>query len=172
MEPLLGQIIMFAGTFAPRGWALCDGQMLAISQHPQLFSLLGTTYGGDGLTSFALPDLRGRVAIHAGKGPGLSPRQPGDSLGVEDVRLTEAELPSHRHDLLAANQAATASRPGQAMLAHGAVYASAQADPQPVTALAEAAISPAGSGLAHENMQPTLCVNFIIATTGIYPARA
>lgn len=172
MEPIIGQIIMFAGTFAPRGWALCDGQTLSIDAHPQLFSLLGTTYGGDGQTSFALPDLRGRVPVHAGSAPGLTPRRPGDRMGAEQVALTEPEMPAHGHEMLAANLPAGTDRPSQAMLAQGTVYTAEQACQGPVTTMAAAAISVAGKGLPHENMPPGLCVNFIIATDGIYPARA
>lgn len=172
MDPFIGQIIMFAGTFAPRGWAMCDGQMLRVDQHPQLFSLLGTTYGGDGRIAFALPDLRGRVAIHAGAGPGLTPRRPGDRMGVEQVALTEVEMPVHGHDLLAANRLADSDRPSAAMLAQGRGYADEGAAPGPTAALSAKAIGVAGKGQPHENMPPGLCVNFIIATDGIYPSRA
>ena len=104
-EPFVGEIRMFAGNFAPRGWAFCDGQLLATSQNDALFSLLGTIYGGDGRTTFGLPDLRGRIPVHAGTGPGLSPRRLGAKAGAEKVTLTVNELPSHTHDLVASNQA-------------------------------------------------------------------
>lgn len=172
MEPLIGQIIMFAGTFAPRGWAMCDGQLLPIARYPQLFSLLGTTYGGDGQSSFALPDLRGRVAIHAGTGPGLTPRQPGDRIGAEQVALTEAAMPAHAHELLAANRPADGDRPSQAMLAQGGAYGRAYVPAGPTASLAPASIGTAGKGEPHENMPPALCVSFIIAIEGAYPSRA
>ncbi|MDP5306948.1 phage tail protein [Paracoccus spongiarum] len=171
MDPLIGQIIMFAGTFAPRGWALCDGQSLRIDQHPQLFSLLGTTYGGDGRVRFALPDLRGRLPLHAGAGPGLTPRRPGDRLGTEEVALSEAQMPAHVHEMLAANRPADRDRPSRAMLGQSPCYAEGDA-PGQKTALAPGAMGVAGKGLAHDNMPPVLCVNFIIATEGLYPSRA
>jgi microcystin-dependent protein len=99
-DPLLGEIKMFAGTFAPRGWAFCDGQLLSIAQNSALFSILGTTYGGDGITTFALPDLRGRAALHAGHGPGLSSRELGEQGGEEETVLDVAQLPPHTHDAL------------------------------------------------------------------------
>lgn len=171
MEPFIGQIIMFAGTFAPRGWALCDGQLLDIARHPTLFSLLGTTYGGDGRTSFALPDLRGRVAVHAGAGPGLTARRPGDRMGAEQVRLVEAQMPAHGHELLAANRPGNSDRPSQAMLAQGGSFAQPGAMPGPVAALAQASVGTAGQGAPHENMPPGLCVSFIIALDGVCPSR-
>lgn len=172
MDPIIGQIVMFAGTFAPRGWALCNGQRLGIEAHPKLFSLLGTTYGGDGRSDFALPDLRGRVPVHAGAGPGLSPRRLGEELGAEAVALTEAEMPAHGHEVVAANCAPDSDRPGQAMLAQGCGYrAGAPGLAGPTTPLSGATISPSGRGQAHDNMPPALCVNFIIATDGVYPSR-
>lgn len=171
MQPLIGQIIMFAGTFAPRGWAFCDGQLLEIARHPALFSLLGTTYGGNGRTNFALPDLRGRVPVHAGAGPGLTARRPGDRMGAERVSLDEAEMPAHGHELLAANRPGDCDRPSRAMLAQGGSFVQGGALPGPTAALAPASIGIAGQGEPHENMPPGLCVSFIIATDGIYPSR-
>ncbi|MBU3029103.1 phage tail protein [Paracoccus marinaquae] len=171
MEPLVGQIILFAGTFAPRGWALCDGQTLPIDRYPQLFSLLGTAYGGDGQTTFALPDLRGRVPLHAGAGPGLTPRRQGEVLGAETIALGLSEMPAHGHDLLATDRPADADRPGGAMLARGECYARKARPPEPPEMLAAASIAVAGEGLPHENMPPALCLSFIIAIEGRYPAR-
>ena len=103
VEPYIAEIVLFGGNFAPRGWAFCDGSLLSIAQNTALFSLLGTTYGGNGQTTFALPDLRGRVAIHAGQGPGLTPRDLGESFGTEQVTLTVAQLPAHSHSVLFVN---------------------------------------------------------------------
>ncbi len=110
-EPFVGEIRMFAGNFAPRGWAFCDGQLLAVSQNDALFSLLATVYGGDGRTTFGLPDLRGRIPIHAGTGPGLSPRRLGAKFGTEEETLTVNQLPSHSHTLQVSTAAATQNSP-------------------------------------------------------------
>ncbi len=168
MEPLLGTIILFGGNFEPKGWALCNGQTLPIAQHSALFSLLGTTYGGDGVTSFQLPDLRGRVPVHAGAGKGLTARQPGEAIGTETVTLTATQVPPHSHDLIAANIAGATDRPQGEFLARSQIYAS---DPTNTVALSPQSISRAGGGLPHENMQPSLCINYIIALDGIYPSR-
>jgi len=110
-EPFVGEIRMFAGNFAPRGWAFCDGQLLAVSQNDALFSLLGTIYGGDGRTTFGLPDMRGRTPLHAGQGPGLSNRRLGAKAGAENVTLTVNQLPSHRHDWQATTALASSQSP-------------------------------------------------------------
>ncbi len=172
MEPLIGQIMMFAGTFAPRGWAFCDGQLLPISENTALFSILGTTYGGDGRTTFALPDLRGRAPMHAGTGPGLSPRPLGDAVGAETVTLTTQDMPSHNHEMVVSNDAANTDRQGDAMLGRATIYVSSPAPTDPTSALASTTISAAGGNQPHNNMQPSLAVNFIIALTGIYPSRS
>lgn len=171
MQPLIGQIIMFAGTFAPRGWALCDGQLLRIERYQPLFTLIGTAYGGDGRATFALPDLRGRVPLHAGAGPGLTPRRLGEEIGTETVTLSQDEIPAHGHELLAANSPGDTERPSNAMLAQGGCYATGTAPPLPLAALAAATISTCGGGQPHENMPPALCVNFLIAIEGQYPLR-
>ncbi|WP_375551758.1 phage tail protein [Rhodophyticola porphyridii] len=168
MEPLIGQIMLFAGNFAPRNWAFCDGQLLAISSNSALFSILGTTYGGDGRTSFGLPDLRGRVPMHAGTGPGLSPRQIGQRVGVETVTLNTSEMPSHNHEMGVVNAPADNDRPSGDLLARASIYSAVTT---PVVALNPASISNAGGSLPHENMQPTLCINYIIALQGIFPSR-
>src|SRR5213083_1523824 len=116
-EPFIGEIVMFGGNFAPRGWAFCNGQLLAIAQNTALFSILGTTYGGDGQTTFALPDLRGRSPVHAGQGPGLSTYARGEQGGTEQVTLRAVELPPHNHILYASKADATASSPGGNSLA-------------------------------------------------------
>lgn len=170
-EPFVGEIRMFAGNFAPRGWSYCDGQLLAVSSNDALFSLLGTYYGGDGTTTFGLPDLRGRVPVHAGSGPGLSPRSQGARGGVENVMLTEQQLPPHSHDQLASPTAGDRTSPS------GNVIAGRLGDPTfvasaPDTDMAATAIGNSGANQAHTNLMPTTCVNFIIALFGIYPSRS
>lgn len=169
-EPFYGEIRMFGGNFAPRGWAKCDGQLLAISQNDALFSLLGTFYGGDGRTTFGLPDLRGRIPIHNGSGPGLSTRRLGEKGGVEQVVLTPAELPPHGHDLQASKQSATSASAADNVFARsvGDVY-TPDLDPMPLHANV---ISMAGGSQPHGNVMPFTCVTFIIALIGIYPSRS
>ena len=168
MEPMIGQIILFGGNFAPRGCAFCEGQLLPITAHSALFSILGTVYGGDGRTSFGLPDLRGRVPMHAGTGPGLSPRRARERTGAEAVTLSRAQMPAHGHDLNVVTDPADQGHPPGAMLAASRIYATTTA---PVAALHPAAIARSGDGQAHDNMQPTLCINYIIALEGIFPSR-
>lgn len=169
-EPFVGEIRMFAGNFAPRGWAFCDGQLLAVSQNDALFSLLGTAYGGDGRTTFGLPDCRGRIPIHAGQGPGLSSRRLGEKGGTETVTLTTNQIPAHTHGpLQAANQSSTGQQPAGQLLGdpQGNLYDSGT----PVAGFNAAAVSSVGGSQGHTNMMPYLCVNFIIALFGIYPSR-
>jgi microcystin-dependent protein len=169
-EPFVGEIKMFAGTFAPRNWALCDGQLLSIPQNDALFSLLGTIYGGDGRTTFGLPDMRGRLPIHMGTGPGLTPRQIGQRFGQENVTLTAAQVPSHTHQMRAADDAGETTDPAgqvQARTSDDSYSASS-----PNTNMASEAISASGGSSSHTNVQPFLCINFIIALFGIYPSRA
>jgi microcystin-dependent protein len=169
-EPYVGEIRMFAGNFAPRGWAFCDGQLLAISQNDALFSLLGTIYGGDGRTTFGLPDMRGRIPIHRGDGPGLSPRRIGSKGGVENVTLTVNQLANHGHGLVANTEEAIRPNPQGGVLAQG-VGASFYSTDAPNVSLAASAISETGGSRSHTNMMPSLCVSFIIALIGIYPSR-
>lgn len=169
-EPFVGEIRMFAGNFAPRGWAFCDGQLLAVSQNDALFSLLGTIYGGDGRTTFGLPDLRGRIPIHAGTGPGLSQRRLGAKSGVEQVTLTANQLPSHTHTLQASTDLADQTAPQGNVVAQTAtlsLYAQEPID----TNMSAAAITSVGGSRTHSNLQPFVCINFIIALLGIYPSR-
>jgi microcystin-dependent protein len=169
-EPFVGEIRMFAGNFAPRGWAYCDGQLLAISQNDALFSLLGTIYGGDGRTTFGLPDLRGRIPIHAGSGPGLSPRSLGAKGGAENVTVTVNELPAHSHTLRVSTAAGTGSAPSNEFL--GASPNVRVFRPQdPNVNLDAASITSVGGSRPHDNVMPFLCVHFIIALFGIYPSR-
>jgi len=179
-EPFIGEIRIFAATFAPRGWAFCDGQLLAISQNEALFSLLGTIYGGDGRTSFGLPDLRGRIPIHKGNGPGLSPRSLGERGGAEVATVSVAQLPPHSHALHGTVEMAGRSDPSGALRASyvGAsdgVPAYGDLNPlpaNPLVAMANGTIAfAAGGGQVHANVQPFLCVNFIIALSGLYPPR-
>ncbi len=165
---------MFAGNFAPRNWATCDGQVIPITQNSALFSLLGTAYGGDGRTTFALPDLRGRASMHFGRGAGLTPRELGEIGGSAGVTLTQAQMPSHTHALNAAVDPGELNAPnGEVSLARstgGSVYGAA-----PGTDLVELnalSLSPfSGGPNPHNNIQPSLALTFIIALNGIYPSR-
>lgn len=169
-EPFIGEIKMFAGNFAPQGFAFCDGQLLAISQNDALFSLLGTIYGGDGRTTFGLPDLRGRVPIHMGNGPGLSPRTIGSKSGSETVTLTAANLPAHTHGLAGSAEAADSGNPKQRVPATTAeaIYGPAG---DPTAPMSPNALGQTGGGQSHTNVQPFQCLNFIIALYGVYPSR-
>ncbi len=169
-EPFYGEIRMFAGSFAPRGNAFCDGQLLPIPQNDALFSLLGTIYGGDGRTTFGLPDLRGRVPIHEGSGPGLSPRRLGAKGGAETETVTTAQLPAHQHNFSAVAAAGTSASPGGNVCGNSTV-ASYVNNPANVN-MASASPSSGGGGASHTNLMPTQCINFIIALVGIYPSRS
>jgi microcystin-dependent protein len=170
-EPYLGEIRMFGGNFAPNGWALCNGQLLSISQNTALFSLLGTTYGGDGVSNFALPNLQGRVPIHAGQGAGLSPYTQGQSSGSENVTLIVNQMPVHNHAVSAVTgtQGTTSHPNGQFLASSGA--ATIYNNSSPDSAMSPAMIQNAGGNQPHSNIQPYLCVTFIIAMQGIYPSR-
>jgi microcystin-dependent protein len=169
-SPFLGEIRMFGFNFAPTGWALCDGQLVSISQNTALFNLLGTIYGGDGKTTFALPNLQSRVAIHMGQGTGLSPYEIGQAAGTETVTLTAAEMPVHSHTLHAESTGATTDSPGGHSLAKAKtdVYGKGAG----ATAMNGKSVGDAGSGQPHTNIQPYLTVNFCIALTGVFPSRS
>ncbi len=169
-EPFIGEIRMFAGNFAPRGWALCDGQLLAISQHDALFSLLGTIYGGDGRTSFALPEMRGRLPIHAGTGPGLSSRLLGSRAGDENVTVVENELPPHNHGLQVSTAPGELQKPIDMYLASSPTVRMYRPTPSTVN-LDAAMVNNTGGSAPHTNVMPFTCVNFIITLVGIYPSR-
>lgn len=167
-EAFIGEITIFAGNFAPDGWAFCDGSLLPIRGNEPLFSLIGTTYGGDGRNNFALPNLQGRVPIHMGQAPGLTAKPLGQTGGAETVTLMPTQLPAHTHPLVATQGAATSSSPSNMQLAQTAqpMYATNT----PVDFHAQS-ISTVGGAQAHENRQPSLVLNFIICLTGLYPSR-
>ena len=164
-QPYVGEIRMFAGNFAPQGWAFCDGQLLSIAENDALFNLIGTTYGGDGQSTFALPDLRGRIPLHQGQGFTLA-----ESSGVEQVTLTISQIPNHSHPLVATQNVATMQSPNNAVLAQSTVAAMYLADTPDVT-LAASSVSTAGGSQPHTNFQPYLCVDFIISLFGIFPSQ-
>lgn len=173
-DPFVGEIRMFAGNFAPTGWATCDGQLLPISQNTALFSLLGTYYGGDGKTTFALPDLQDSVPIHHGQGVGLSQRFLGERSGTPFVTLLESEMPVHSHSINASNQQGDVQQPtATTSLARpsGALPFVAGSPAPPAVPMAFQSLSPAGGSLPHNNMMPYLTVTFIIAMQGIFPPR-
>lgn len=184
MEPYIGQIMMFGGNFAIRGWATCDGQLIPISQNTALFSIIGTTYGGDGRVTFGLPDLRGRVAIHQGNGPGLSSYAWGQIGGAETVTLTTPQIPSHNHMsvLKASATNATIGTPtgGSSLATPGALSGRTftgtlgydSAVPAVDLNAASIAVGNAGGNQFHTNMQPFLCVSHQIALVGIFPSRS
>ena len=163
-QPYVGEIRMFAGNFAPAGWALCEGQLLAISENDTLFNLIGTTYGGDGQSTFAMPDLRGRIPIHQGNGFVLA-----ETGGAETVTLTNSTIPAHSHPLLATLDIGTLVTPKNNVLAQAATKPYRSGNPS--VTLNPQSVSPAGGSQPHENFQPYLCVNFIISLFGIYPSQ-
>lgn len=173
-EPFIAQIMMFGGNFAPRGWAFCNGQILSIAQNTALFSLLGTTYGGNGQTTFALPDLRSRVPIHPGQGPGLSPYSLGQSGGVENTTLTINQMPAHNHQATGAinanSGAANDSIPTGNFLAESAIYHSGS-NTQMAANSVGVSVGINGGSQPFGLIQPYLCINFIIALEGIFPSR-
>lgn len=167
--PFIGEVRLFGGNFAPLGWALCQGQLMAISQNDALFALIGTTYGGDGQTTFALPNLAGRIPLHQGQGPGLAPRTMGEQAGTETVTLSASQIPAHTHALIGNSAAAAGTSPAGALLAATSVasYDTGAA----ATPMAAGAVGIAGGSQPHENMAPTLALNYIIALEGIFPSR-
>jgi microcystin-dependent protein len=169
-EPFIGEIRAFGFTFAPRGWAFCNGQILPIAQNTALFALLGTTYGGNGQTTFALPNLQGRVPIHQGQGPGLSIYNLGQTGGAETVTLVSAELPTHTHSVKASSSAAASGIATNNFLAvaRSNIYAPIGGTAQQMSVTAIAAT---GGNQPHENRQPCLAVNYCIALQGIFPSR-
>ncbi len=172
-NPYIGEIRMFAGNFAPVGWALCQGQLMAITSNTALFSILGITYGGNGTTTFALPDFRGRVPLSSGQGLGLSNYFLGEQAGNENIALTSSQMPSHTHLVAALGSGGTQASPINGFPAiestgtsmnYSTSYSATFMNPQ--------MLSTAGGSQPHYNIQPILCVNFIIALTGIFPTQA
>ena len=173
MDPFVAEIRILPFNFAPKGWAFCDGQILPISQHTALFSLLGTTYGGDGKSNFALPNMQGNAPMHPGQGPGLSLHDLGETGGSETVTLLKSEMPGHAHTLNAQSQPGEDASPAGEALARsvGAVLYQTNVS-QNLVALGPGALAPAGGDQPHNNMQPYLTLNFCIALQGVYPPRA
>lgn len=176
MEAYLGQIILFAGNYAPQGWVICNGQMLNINEYEALYSLIGVTYGGDGRTTFGVPDLRSRTMIGQGTGTNLTPRTIGQTGGVETVALTNTQIPVHTHQFYASSNTATSPSPTNnvvaSMPANCVFYfdepAGAGLTPTPFGANA---LQPAGSSQPHENRMPLTAINFLMCVQGIYPTR-
>jgi microcystin-dependent protein len=163
----LGEIRLFGGNFAPDNWAFCDGTLVPIAQNTALFSILGTTYGGNGSTTFALPDLRGRAAMHPGQGPGLSNHSLGEFAGSERYALHVFEIPAHNHRLRASKLASSSTSPKNAVYAVGGAYAPSSDG----TTMKDDVIANEGAGEGHENMQPFLVANYIICIEGLFPSR-
>ena len=163
-QPYVGEIRMFAGNFAPAGWMFCEGQLLPISENETLFQLIGTTYGGDGQSTFALPDLRGRIPIHQGNGFILA-----ETGGAEEITLTVSQIPAHSHPFLASAGGGNANTPWRKLPAHSAAAKLSIAD-VPTVNMNPAAISSVGGSQPHTNFQPYLCVDFIISLFGIFPS--
>lgn len=167
-DPFVAEVRAFPFNFPPRGWAFCDGQIIPIAQNTALFSLLGTVYGGNGKSNFALPDLKGSAPMQCGQAPGLSNRPLGDSGGTETVTLSLDEIPQHSHAPFASGRDGDSQNPGGAMLAAGSTIFT---EATQLTAMSPSSVALVGGGLPHNNMQPYLTVNFCIALQGIFPAR-
>lgn len=176
-DPFVGEIRMFAGNFVPLNWAFCDGRVLSIAENDALFSLIGTTYGGDGQTTFALPDLRGRLPVGQGVGPGMTPRTMGDQFGTETVTLTQQQIASHSHQLVVTTAAATSDSP------EGNVFADTSGDtlgdkpyvPTPdnpdLKSMSAKTVTVTGGNQPHNNIMPSVGMNYIICLYGVYPSR-
>jgi microcystin-dependent protein len=167
-QPYVGEIRMFAGNFAPAGWMFCAGQLLPIAENETLFNLIGTTYGGDGQSTFALPDLQGRIPIGMGQGPGLTNRLLAEAGGVEQVTLTTQQLPSHTHAMVASNDIPTLSTPASNVT--GQAAAKLYRAGTPSVTLHPQSLGTVGGSQPHANFQPYLCVDFIISLFGIFPS--
>jgi microcystin-dependent protein len=167
-QPYVGEIRMVGFNFAPTGWELCNGQLLAIAENDVLFQLIGTTYGGDGQATFALPNLQSRVPLHSGQGPGLQGYTLGETAGVEAVTLTTQQTPIHNHALLASASGATDPNPADQVIGSPPTLTMFIVD-SPATQLSPQSVQPTGGSQPHENLQPLLVVNFIISLYGVYP---
>ncbi|HWV06835.1 phage tail protein [Ralstonia sp.] len=175
-EPYVGEIRLFAGNYAPVGWLLCQGQIIGISENEALFTLLGTTYGGDGQSNFGLPDLQGKLPVGQGQGLGLTNRLIGQQFGVDSVTLTTDQIPGHNHAINCTSAAATTITPGPSTLLatvpnEQGFYDAGTANPPGKAALAPQTIGQAGGNQPHTNQMPTASINYIIATAGIYPSQ-
>jgi microcystin-dependent protein len=170
-QPYIGEIRMFGGTYAPVGWAICDGSLISIATNSTLYNLIGTTYGGNGQTTFGLPNLLGRLPIHAGTGQGTQTYVLGQQGGLETVTLNTSQLPAHNHTLFASTNSANASGPGGNVLANTVNTTPYHPGPgaEPLNA---ASLTQIGGSGPHDNMMPFLCVNFIIALYGVYPSQS
>jgi microcystin-dependent protein len=168
-QPYVGEIRMFAGNFAPAGWMLCQGQLLPISENEVLFQLIGTTYGGDGESTFALPDLAGRIPVHQGTGGGGT-YTPGQAAGVETVTITTQQMPAHTHALIASQHIADQSSPANAVPAQSAL-ANLYIEDTPTIGTSPSSVTAVGGSQPHENMAPYLCINYIISLFGIFPSQ-
>lgn len=171
-EPFIAEIRIFAGNFAPRGWAFCNGQLLPVSQNTALFSLIGTTYGGDGRTTTALPNLEGRVPMHPGRGPGLTSRRLGQRGGAEMITLTEAQMPNHNHTLLGSENSANQRNPDKHTPAFGSGRGANLYNDTTSSTGTFRNLTNTGGSQAHNNLQPFLAITFIIALVGLYPSRS
>lgn len=168
-QPFIGEIRMFAGNFAPAGWAFCDGQTMAISENDALFTLIGTTYGGDGQETFQLPNLQSRFPLHMGTGSSGTTYQLGEMAGVEEVTLTTQQIPQHSHTLMGSGGTASSRNPQNLLYARSAgdAYTTVM-DPVPISA---STVNGNGASQPHENMPPFLCINFIISLYGVFPSQ-
>lgn len=167
-DPFVAEIKIFAGNFAPRGWAFCNGQLLPVAQNTALFSLIGTTYGGDGRTTTGLPNLQGRAPMHPGRGPGLTSRRLGEQVGASTATLNESQLPAHDHTLRSFPSTTTATPSTAVGIASAPIYGAASN----TTPMATETLGDTGGNGEHNNMQPFLGLNFVIALIGTYPSRS
>ena len=171
MDPFIGEIRVFAFTFAPRDWAECDGRLIPVQQHTPLYSIVGTTYGGDGKTNFALPNLKSRAAMQFGQGPGLSDRTIGETGGSEGVTLSVNQIPAHNHAMQGSQLIADSSQPDKHVTGRPAGSLNMYADNSNVIEMSTETLANTGEGISHNNMQPYLTMKFCIALSGIYPNR-
>jgi microcystin-dependent protein len=176
-EPFIGEIRMFSGNFAPRGWALCEGQLLSVEDNQSLYALLGTNYGGNGRDTFGLPDMRGRIPVGDGYGEGLTVRRQGEQFGTEIQALTIQNIPPHKHSFMASQDLADSNEPAGNVLANtGEKVFYENIDPNDpadiIVPLTKESIQATGGNQAHSNLMPALCINFIIALGGIFPSRS
>lgn len=170
-EPFIGNVILFGGTYAPQGWAFCDGSLMSIAQYDTLFSLIGTTYGGDGQSTFALPDLRSRIPVHQGQGPGLGSYIIGQQAGVETVTLLPAQIPSHSHPVLSNSGTAGSQDPTNNFLGTQGTLQEYIPGTSANSVMNAAAVANSAGGQPHDNIMPSIALNYIIALEGIYPQQ-